>query len=101
MAGVGLEASFYMLKVINDLFNVFQIEEGHFGYNFEKLNVIELVEKIVSKTKEVCVGLGLKLILQKPDEPIEINADSQRLSTALLNILDNAVKYNVKSRKLF
>jgi len=100
MAGVGLEASSYMLKVVNDLFDVFQIEEGRFGYNFEKLNIIELVEKIVSKTKEVCVGFGLKLIFQKPDEPIEINADSQRLSTVLLNILDNAVKYNVKNGEI-
>ena len=79
---------------------MFQIEEGRFGYNFEKLNIIELIEKIVSKTKEVCAELGLKLIFQKPDELIEINADSQKISMALLNILDNAVKYNVKNGEI-
>ncbi len=100
IADVGLEASSYMVKVVNDLFDVFQIEEGRFGYNFEKLNIVELVEKIAFKTKEVCAELGLKLIFQKPEELIEINVDSQKISMVLLNILDNAVKYNVKNGEI-
>ncbi|MCL5004547.1 MAG: ATP-binding protein [Patescibacteria group bacterium] len=101
MVNVGIGASSYMVKIVNDLFDVFQIEEGRFGYNFEKINIIKLVEDIVAKTKEVCANLGLKIYFQKPEDgQIEIFADSQKLSRALVNILDNSVKYNVKNGEI-
>ncbi|MCL5004661.1 MAG: HAMP domain-containing histidine kinase, partial [Patescibacteria group bacterium] len=101
MVKVGIGASSYMVKIVNDLFDVFQIEEGRFGYNFEKINIIKLVEGIVAKTKEVCANLGLKIYFQKPEEEqIEIFADPQKLSRALVNILDNSVKYNVKNGEI-
>jgi signal transduction histidine kinase len=100
MAKLGLEASSYMVKIVNDLFDVFQIEEGRFGYNFEKIDIVKLVEDIFLKTKEACVNLGLKIFFQKPEEQIEISADPQKLSRALLSMLDNAVKYNVKNGEI-
>ena len=61
MVKIGIGASSYMVKIVNDLFDVFQIEEGRFGYNFEKINIIKLVEDIVAKSKEVCANLGHKI----------------------------------------
>lgn len=97
MANIGFEASSYLVKIVNDFFDVFQIEEGRFGYNFEKVDIVKLIEDIFVKIKEAYAGFGLKFILQKSEEPIEISADPQRLRIVLLNILENAVKYNVKN----
>lgn len=100
MNDVGLAASSYMVKVIDDLFGAFQMEEGKFGYNFEKVKLIEFVGQIMEKTKELYAGLGLKIYFQKPDEEIEITADPKRLKTVFANILDNAAKYNVKNGEI-
>ncbi|MBI4993644.1 hypothetical protein HZC33_01645 [Candidatus Wolfebacteria bacterium] len=93
----GLEQSAFVSKIVNDLLDVSQIEEGRFGFNFGKVNIGFLIDEIIGSAKSFVEEAGIKIFFQKPVEPIELNVDSQKLSMALYNILDNAVRYNVKN----
>ncbi|KKQ21957.1 MAG: Multi-sensor signal transduction histidine kinase [Candidatus Wolfebacteria bacterium GW2011_GWC1_37_10] len=93
----GLEASSFLLKIVNDLLDVSKIEEGRFGYNFEKINLIEFIETVIKELKSLADEAGVKIYFQKPEEPLEINGDSQKLGMALFNLIDNAIRYNVKN----
>lgn len=93
----GLESSSYILKIVNDLLDVSQMEEGKYGYFFEKIEISKFMEDVVSKTKELADMAGIKIFFQKPVESIEVNIDSLKLGMALFNLIDNAIRYNVKN----
>ena len=93
----GLQTSAFLLKIVNDLLDVSKIEEGRFGYDFEKTNFIDFAEKIILEAEKIADEIGVKIYFQKPVEPVEINIDSQKLGIALYNLLDNAIRYNVKN----
>jgi len=93
----GLQASSHLLKIVNDLLDVSKIEEGRYGYNFEKINLIDFIENVIKKAEEIAVPAGIKIYLKKPTGAIEADIDIQKMEIALFNLLDNAVRYNVKN----
>lgn len=93
----GLEQSAFVLKIVNDLLDVSQIEEGRFGFSFNRVNIAFLIDEIIGAVKNLAEESGVKIYFQKPAEPVELNVDAQKLSMALYNIIDNAIRYNVKN----
>ncbi len=93
----GLESSSYVLKIVNDLLDISQMEEGKFGYSFEKIEISKFIEDIIGKAKELSDMAGIKIYFQKPAEAIEASIDSQKLGMVLFNLIDNAIRYNVKN----
>ena len=96
MVSSGLGAAVKLLKTVNDLLDVSKIEEGQFGYEFENLNIVDFVENTVREMRELEQKSGIQIYFQKPNESsIVVSVDPQRLRIALINLLDNAIKYNV------
>ena len=100
MVDSGLTAGAYLLKIVNDLLDVSKIEEGRFGYNFETIDLIGFIDEVFARAKNLADEAGVKLYFQKPIEPIKINIDKQKLGMALYNLIDNAVRYNVKNGEI-
>lgn len=91
-------ASKNLLKIIEDLLRVAKIEEGHFGYNFENINIVEFINKILSGLVPIARKAGIKIYFDKPNISIPVvMADHNKLSMALTNILENAIRYNVSN----
>lgn len=97
LADSGTDVATYVLKIVNDLLDVSKMEEGKFGYNFEKVDIIAFVEDIIGKLKEFAESAGIKVNFQKPAEAVESSIDQQKLGMVLLNLIDNAIRYNVKN----
>jgi len=96
LVNAALEASVKLLKTVNDLLDISKIEEGKFGYQFENINIINLIETIAAGVKDSAKQFNVKIYFERPSEPsIVISADPQKLSMAISNLLDNAIKYNV------
>lgn len=94
----GLSATIKLLRIVNDLLDVSRIEEGRFGYKFENINIIDFLKEVIVEAERLNSQYGIKIYLEKPEEPhIIVPIDSDKLRIALLNLLDNAVKYNVKN----
>ncbi|MEK9154463.1 MAG: ATP-binding protein [Patescibacteria group bacterium] len=98
MASNGLGAATVMLKIVNDLLDVSKIEEGRYGYNFEDTNIIDFVKGIIAEVKEIAAAVGIKIYLEPPKESeLILKIDSQKLGMVLFNLIDNAIRYNVKN----
>ena len=83
-----------MIRLINDLLNITRIEEGKFLYNIKKQNIIEIAEKVIAPSREEAQRRGLRFEFQKPRKEIpELKLDSEKISLALQNLLDNAIHY--------
>ncbi len=92
----GYMASKLMLKTVNDLLDVSKIEEGRFGYQFADSNIIDFLSVVLADAQVVAGQYGVKVYFQRPAKPVRpVFIDQQKMSMALFNILDNAIKYNV------
>ncbi|MDP3724963.1 MAG: PAS domain-containing sensor histidine kinase, partial [Nanoarchaeota archaeon] len=84
------------LKIVNDLLDAARIGGGKFGYAFTEINLSELVRNIASEGKRIAETWGMTLAYSSPPEPILIQGDANRISMALGNLIDNAIKYNTE-----
>jgi signal transduction histidine kinase len=98
LVDTALAAANNLSKTVNDLLDVSKIEEGKFGYQFESVNIIDFIEEAVAGVQDLAKKFGIKFYFQKPEEPsIVVSVDSQKLLMVLLNLFDNAIKYNVSN----
>lgn len=84
-------------KLINDLLNVSNIEEGKLVLNKEKFNADELIEKTIS---DIQFTTDTHKILKKGSIKTLAFGDADRLSQVLSNLLTNAIKYSPKADKV-
>lgn len=87
-----------LISITEDLLNIAKIEEGHFGYNFKQTDIVEFVTSVLNDIHPLIQKAGLKLYFEKPSQPIaSVLIDAQKLTLALNNLLENAIRYNVKN----
>lgn len=85
------------LKIIDDLLNASKIEEGKFGFNFERVNLVDLMKSLQAAADVVAKEYGITINLSSASPDYAVKADGEKLGMAVTNILDNAIKYNVKN----
>jgi signal transduction histidine kinase len=87
-----------LVRVTEDLLNIAKIEEGHFGYKFEQIDMVVFVEKILESILPLVQKAGLTIYFDKPKEKLpDVTADPTKLTLAVVNILENSIRYNVKN----
>ena len=84
------------LKITNDLLDTARIEEGKFGFALETVDMRGIIEETVRIARPAAELRSISLTTQLPPKPLLVNADASKLSTALLNIVDNAIRYNTE-----
>jgi two-component system sensor histidine kinase VicK len=91
-------ASQNLLRRIEDLLNIAKMEDGQFGYQFEEVNIVDYVGKILADILPAARKAGIKMYFDRPTQDMpHVLIDSKRLSLALVNILENAIRYNVEN----
>jgi len=83
-----------MAVVIDDYLNVSRIELGSMRYNFEALDMKDLVNDVVAELKPNIEMSGLKFSVRAVGEgPWLVSADEDKLKQVISNLIDNSVKY--------
>ncbi len=95
LLGVGAAASKKLLKISDDLLDIAKLEEGKFGYSFREADLAVFLEKILSEEQIMADSYGVKLYFEKPQGVLKLSFDEQKLALAVINLVDNAIKYNV------
>lgn len=92
----GYETNEKMIQLVNDLLNVTRIENGKFGYNFEKNDFMKLLNTLVENTVLPSKERNIEVRLENRAGVIpEFLFDMEKLLVALQNIVDNAMKYTL------
>lgn len=87
----------HLLGIINDILDFSKIEAGKLELEREAVIVDQLLDKVASLIGERCAQKGVELILRVDSEvPETIIGDPLRLSQALINLANNAVKFTEK-----
>ncbi|MBP9856100.1 MAG: HAMP domain-containing histidine kinase [Candidatus Pacebacteria bacterium] len=91
----GYQSTERMIKIVNDLLNIDQIETERKDYTFTPIQLEELAESILFEFSNQAESKKIELSLKKPAKPLPlVEADALKLRMVLENLIDNAIKYN-------
>ncbi len=83
-----------MIKLVHNLLDAARIEEGRFGFKFERVDFGAFLKKLYEEKKLLAEKKGVVLTIDiHPKDILYLNADPEKLSIAVGNIIDNAVRY--------
>jgi len=80
--------------LLSDLIEISRIESGDMKMSFRYFNLQELVNQLVAEMAPIADRRKVSLTPELPPEPVQVYGDRDRLKQALVNLIDNAVKYN-------
>ncbi len=88
-----LDAGEHMNALINEILDIAQIESGNLELHIEDLPVSFLVAECVTWLQPIADNHGIRLINHVQGR-VKIQADSKRFKQVIINVLNNAIKYN-------
>ncbi|MBK6344954.1 MAG: PAS domain S-box protein [Bacteroidales bacterium] len=95
--GVGyiLSSGKHLLDLINEVLDISRIEAGHLSLSMEPIRLYAIIYEVIdtlssyASENNITIGVG-----NMPKEELFVIADRKRLKQILLNLLNNALKYN-------
>ncbi len=81
-------------KIINDLLTLVRTDSKQDEMNFDEADINEMIETIVKTVKPLANQRAIKLSYDSFRE-VKARVDAVKLSLAISNLIENAVKYNV------
>lgn len=90
-----LNSGKHLLKLINEVLDISKIEAGKFSLNNEIIDLNRTIAEAVDLVTPATFEHNISIVYDKHLlGNIQIEADKQRLIQVLVNLLNNAVKYN-------
>jgi len=82
-----------LTKVVQDFLDVSRIEKGSMKYEFERVDLRDLVQETIDGLEPNIIAAGLEISLKASDKEFFVRADKSKLQQVITNIIDNAQKY--------
>ena len=84
-----------LIEFTSHLLKITEIEEGLFGYKFEKVDMAESAEEVIKNYQQEASQRNIKISVGDLRKNFYlVKGDKNRLSSAMTNYIDNAVKYS-------
>jgi signal transduction histidine kinase len=88
-----LDSSHRLLSLINDILDLATIEAGYMTLETARVDIHDMLEAVLTLTRERARNQDLNLSLSCPDDIGIVEADERRLKQALFNLVSNAIKF--------
>lgn len=83
-----------MIKLVHNLLDAARIEEGRFGYKFLRMDLVPFFNNLMDEKKLIAGVKNIELTYHtKEKKELFINGDAERLTIAIGNIIENAIRY--------
>lgn len=83
-------------KIINDLLSLVKMDKTASVMNIRSENINELVEQILKRLRPIVASRNVEVIFES-FRPVTAEVDEMKLSLAISNLVENAIKYNKES----
>ena len=81
-------------KIINDLLSLVKLDKTAGDMNIASININDLLEQILKRLSPIAKKDNIELIYES-FRPVLAEVDEVKLSLAVANLIENAIKYNV------
>jgi PAS domain S-box-containing protein len=95
-----LKAGWYLLELVNEVLDLAQIESGKAMLTQQPVSVAAAMLECEVLIEQQAQKRGIGMSFPPRDIPWFVDADEVRLKQVLINLLHNAVKYNVPGGKV-
>lgn len=83
-----------LISLVNDLLVLAEVENpNEIDLNFEKFDIVEIVENVLKMFENKIESKKLDLIFKKDEDLSKINADRNKIEQLFVNLVSNAIKY--------
>ncbi len=80
--------------LVNNILNFSRIESGKKEYHFSNIDLNAVVEKVLSSYQAHTEHLGFTVEIDLAPNLPPVLADAEAVAEAILNVMDNAIKYS-------
>lgn len=83
-----------LLRLVSNLLDLAKLEVGRIELELREVNLPELIRTTMKELQEMAGEKRVEVSFSHPEEMPLIQADEDRISSVLLNLLDNAIKFS-------
>jgi PAS domain S-box-containing protein len=88
----------HLLDLINEVLDIARIEAGRISLSIEAIPVKKVILELIDLVRPMANVRNLTIeVINTPYDDVFVKADHQRLKQVLINLLNNAIKYNIES----
>ena len=93
------EAVMRQNSIVDDLISISRVERGEFRLTIQKFDLVSVIEECIRRKKNFALRRNIEII-KEIKEPCFVKGDKIEIMLVILNLLDNAIKFNKKNGKV-
>ena len=82
-----------LLRITGELLNITQLESGNIQLKLQKIQPRQVIDDSIRAVQMQAEQKNIQLKVDYPDDLVTVNADADKTSWVLINLLTNAIKY--------
>ena len=87
-----------MIAIVEDLEAISQLESGELKLSITRFDIIGLTREIIEFLEIKAQKKNVQVILaENYDKPLFVKADKERIRQVIINLVENAIKYNFRT----
>lgn len=85
-------------RIVNSILSFSKIESGKRHYNFQTVNLNDIVERVYENYKFHLENMGFTFNFIKEENLPRLNLDREAVTESIINLVDNAAKYSKENK---
>lgn len=96
-----LKSGQHLLNLINEVLDISRIEAGRISISIEAVDCSNCINEVLETVSPLASQENIHIYFEQQNQPsYNVFADKQRLIQVLLNLINNAIKYNEEGGKV-
>jgi len=84
----------HLLDIINDMLDLTRIEAGKYHIQIDENNLHDIINESISLVSDLAKTKNIQIMTDIQTDKLTINTDKKALKQILINLMNNATKYN-------
>lgn len=89
-----------LLRLVNQILDIRKLETGNMRLRLQLTELGQFVQSIITNFRNIAGEQDIRLSFNKPDEPIMIWADNDKLDKIVFNLLSNAFRFTQPGKNI-
>lgn len=94
------QGSYQILRTTNQLTEFLRFATGNFELNKKNYDIVSYLKELCEAIDLIAVGNGVKVKFLHLKSPVILAFDSQKLTTAIVNLVSNSLKYTKENNEI-